>query len=331
MRLLYFTDTHLRGNTPQNRLDSLPDTLKNKLQEVVELADTLGIDYVLHGGDFFDNPSPSLAAVGDFLEVFRQFRCPVYAVSGNHDLFGGNLNSLNRTLLGFLHRLGFVKLLMPGERTYLKKHELVLQLTGQPYHYEIDRRIPGLDYVVKKENADVAVHMVHGMLLDQAVFPEADFTLIDSILETEADVTLCGHNHLGFGIIRREDKFFVNPGALVRLSNHKQEITRKVGVVLIKLEGKEVACEFIPLKTALPGDKVLTREKAEGKNELSVKLAHFIKEIRQAADLEKMNARSIVEEIAKADGVEKEVREEALRRIALVEEELRPKKARDSR
>lgn len=331
MRLLYFTDTHLRGNTPQSRRDNLPDTLKDKLQEVIELADTLHIDYVLHGGDFFDNPSPSLAAMGDFLEIIRQLKCPLYAISGNHDVFGGNVNSLNRTLLGFLHRLGFVRLLLPGERVYLKKGGEVVQLTGQPYHYEIDRRDPVFDYVVKKEKADLAIHMVHGMLLDRPVFPEADFTLIENIMDTEADITLCGHNHLGFGIVKREDKFFINPGALVRLSNHKEEMMRKVGVVLIKLEGKEMECEFIPLKSALPGDEVLTRENIEGKTELSIKLANFIKEIRQAADLEKMNARSIIEEIARADEVDKEVKEEALRRIALVEEELRPKKVRDSK
>lgn len=323
MRLLYLTDTHFRGTTPQNRLDKLPDTLKNKLEEVVRLAAELKVDYVLHGGDFFDSPTPSLELMGDYLELFRQFTCPVYVISGNHDLFASNLNSLPRTLLGFLSRLGFLNLLLPGEKVYLKKHDIILQLTGQPYHYDIDRRDRLLDYAVKKDNADFAVHMVHGMLFDQADFPGQDITLIDQISSTQADITLCGHNHLGFGVIEKEDKFFVNPGALVRLSNHKQEISRPIGIVLIDLESYKPVCKIIRLKSALPGEQVLTREKIVAKTELNLKLACFVQEIKKTSDFEKINARRIIEDISKKDEIDEEVRREALRRIALAEERLR--------
>ncbi|SHH00013.1 DNA repair exonuclease SbcCD nuclease subunit [Thermosyntropha lipolytica DSM 11003] len=331
MRLLYFTDTHLRGNTPQSRLDNLPETLKSKLEEVVKLAADLKVDYILHGGDFFDSPSPSLAVSGDLLECFRQFSCPVYAISGNHDLFGGNIHSLNRTLLGFLHRLGFIRLVLPGEKIYLKKHDTVLQLTGQPYHYEIDQRDPHLDYAVKKENADLALHMVHGMLLERPLPKEANFTLIDRIKDTEADITLCGHYHSGLGIIEKEGKIFANPGALVRLSNDKQEMTRRVGVILVKLEGEKPVCEFIPLISARPGNEVLTREEIEHRSDLRIKLANFIKEVRQNAEFERMNARRIIEEIARGEAIDKEAKEEALKRIAWVEEELRSKRVREIR
>lgn len=321
MRLLYLTDTHIRGNSPENRIDSFADTLKAKIQEVIEIADRYEVDYILHGGDFFDSPSPSLGVTGEFLELFKELRQPIYVISGNHDIFGANLNSLPRTLLGFLDRLGFINLLLPGEKIFLNKHNTCLQLSGQPYHYEIDIRPPELDYQITKGQADLAVHMVHGMLCNDKDFP-GNLTLVDDILSTEADLTLAGHNHLGFGVICKNNRWFANPGALVRLSNNKREISRKIAVLLIKAEGSTLSCETIELKSALPGDEVLDRSKMEERLNMEHKLEMFASEIKQAADLERMNARKIVEEIVASLGESKEVQEEALRRIALMEERL---------
>lgn len=321
MKLLFLTDTHIRGNTPENRKDNLGDTLKNKINEVVEIADKYEVDYILHGGDFFDVASPSLAVTGEFLELFKQFTVPIYAISGNHDLFGANIQTLPRTLLGFIARLGFINLINPGEKIYLKKHDVCLQLTGQPYHYDIDIRPRELDYYVTKEAADVAIHMVHGMLAHQEEFP-GPHTLIDDILETEADITLSGHNHLGFGNLEINEKYFVNPGALIRLSNHKKEIERKVGVTLIDLEGKKIECTTIPLSSAPLGEEVLDRSKVEAKASLNLKLERFTQEIKQAADMEKMNVRNIINDVINNLQDSEDVREEALRRIAMVEENM---------
>ncbi len=321
MRLLFLTDTHIRGNNPENRRDNLSDTLKNKVHEVIEIAEKHEVDYILHGGDFFDVASPSLAVTGEFLELFRKFRAPIYAISGNHDLFGANIQTLPRTLLGFIARLGFINLLMPGEKVYLKKHDVCLQLTGQPYHYDIDVRERELDYHILKENADIAIHMVHGMLANQEEFP-GHHTLVNDILETQADITLSGHNHLGFGNLEVGGKHFINPGALVRLSNHKKEIERKVGVTLINLDGKKIECKTIYLDSAPLGDEVLDRSKLEAKAALNMKLERFTQDIKQAADMEKMNVRNIINEVVDKLQDSKEVREEALRRIALVEENM---------
>ncbi len=309
----------MRGNTPENRLDNLSDTLKNKLNEVVNIAAKHDVDYILHGGDFFDVASPSLAVTGEFLDIFKKFKAPIYAISGNHDLFGANLHTLPRTLLGFISRLGFINLLMPGDKVYLKNKNVTLQLTGQPYHYDIDIRPRELDYHISKENADVAIHMVHGMLANQKEFP-GHHTLVPDILGTEADITLSGHNHLGFGHLELEGKHFINPGALVRLTNHKREIERKVGVTLINLTSKKIECETVYLNSAPMGDEVLDRSKIEAKASLDLKLERFTQEIKQASDLEKMNVKAIINEVvSKLDGSQ-ELREEALKRIAVIEE-----------
>ncbi len=309
----------MRGNTPENRLDNLSDTLKNKLNEVVDIAEKYDVDYILHGGDFFDVASPSLAVTGDFLDIFKKIKVPIYAISGNHDLFGANLQTLPRTLLGFIARLGFIKLLMPGDKVYLEKNNVTLQLTGQPYHYDIDIRPKELDYHITKENADIAIHMVHGMLANQKEFP-GHHTLVTDILATEADITLSGHNHLGFGHLELEGKHFINPGALVRLTNHKREIERRVGVTLINLASKNIECETIYLNSAPMADEVLDRSKIEAKASLNLKLERFTQEIRQASDMEKMNVKAIINEVINKLEGSPELRAEALKRIAIIEE-----------
>ena len=54
MKFLFFTDTHIRGNNPQNRIDDFVQTLNVKLREVFEIAKNEEVDIILHGGDIFD-------------------------------------------------------------------------------------------------------------------------------------------------------------------------------------------------------------------------------------------------------------------------------------
>ncbi|HLS54237.1 MAG TPA: metallophosphoesterase, partial [Tissierellaceae bacterium] len=63
MKLLFFTDTHIRGTTPKNRKDDFPEALERKLYEVLDLINKENIDYVLHGGDLFDRPDLSVSIV----------------------------------------------------------------------------------------------------------------------------------------------------------------------------------------------------------------------------------------------------------------------------
>ncbi|NLH28005.1 MAG: serine/threonine protein phosphatase, partial [Syntrophomonadaceae bacterium] len=44
MRLLYFTDDHKRGTSPENRKDNFPQTLLTKLNEVVKIAKEQEVD-----------------------------------------------------------------------------------------------------------------------------------------------------------------------------------------------------------------------------------------------------------------------------------------------
>lgn len=263
MRLLYLTDTHLRGLASEARVDDFTETVKTKLREIVSLAGRLKVSAVIHGGDLFDLPEPGLGQVGEYIEILGRLNVPVYAVPGNHDLYGNNPSTLPRVLFGFLARMGFVRMLTREPVFFDLGGEKRLQVTGQGYHPEIDRRDWTLDYVVAKKEAEFAVHVVHGMLLPRSVISPAPFlpaaTPAEDVLEaTKADVTLAGHYHIPWEV-RVNGKAALNPGALVRLSAHPEEIGRTPQALLLEFSEAGFSYQFVPLESARPGREVLSR------------------------------------------------------------------------
>lgn len=255
MRLVYLTDTHIQSGSPDNRKDNFLETLYEKLAEVVSICRQLKTDFVIHGGDVFDNPRPDHLSLELFQWFLKELNLPVYCVAGNHDLINQNLESLENTALGYLYRKRFIKLFMPGEKVYLNDGFSVLQITGQHFYGGMDRLKNSRDYMVKKMECDLAIHVVHGMLLPKAFSDKVPCTLISEISGTEADFTLGAHAHLGYHEIT-ENRFFLNPGALSRLTNLKKELVRIPSVLFMDI-GRETSYSFIKLNCTRPGEEVI--------------------------------------------------------------------------
>lgn len=318
MKILFFTDTHIRGNTPKNRKDNLTDTLENKLNEIVNISKEHNVDYILHGGDLFDRPDISISIVNRFVPILNNFEAPIYIICGNHDVYGHNPATVNRTMLGLFNEIGLLHLIKDKEVIFLEKDDLTIQLTGQSYIYNLDDKLNKYRYIVNDvdNKANYTIHMVHGMLLDKPFIKSVPHTLIDDIKGTKADITLSGHYHSGFDIIKNEDKYFINPGSVIRITNSLREIERIPQVVLITLEDN-IKIELIPLKKALPGTDVLDRKEIEDfifKNE---RLIQFKQSVDNTASFDKLDVNEILLEIYRTEKIPEEVKVEALRRISL--------------
>ena len=174
------------------------------------------------------------------------------------------------------------------------------------------------NYIVKDvpKDVDYAIHMVHGMLLNKPFIRGIPYTLIDDIKDTEADITLAGHYHSGFGIINTNGKYFVNPGSLIRVTNSLTEIERMPKVVIIDLN-ENINIELIELKVAAQGKDVLDRKEIENHIFKSERLFEFKQSIDTAVNFEKLEINEILMEVSNAEGVSEDVKEEALKRIAL--------------
>lgn len=258
MKFLYLTDTHIRERNPWTRKDNFAASLARKLQEVVELANRYGVTAVLHGGDLFDLPAPALPVVAQFAAILRQLNAPVYVVPGNHDIYGYTPASLDRTMLGFLSRLGVLHILTPPVRKYFRSSGLTVQVTGQPFHDGIDCRDPRQDYCIEKVGCDIAIHIVHGMLVPRPFYAGTPYTLIEQVAPyTQADYTLASHAHFGFQEVVYEGRYFINPGSLARLSAHPVDVARFPQVVLLDFTGPVPCHTYIRLQSARPGHEVI--------------------------------------------------------------------------
>ncbi|BCU82011.1 exonuclease SbcD [Polycladomyces abyssicola] len=322
MRLLYLTDTHIRGTSPRSRTDDFPTAMRRKLEEVIQLAHDRQVDAVLHGGDFFDRPDLSPAVVREFASLLRRLKVPLYTIAGNHDIYGHNPDTVDRSMLGLLDAFGVIRLLRPGETVKLERGGVTVQLSGQPFHHELDKRDPGLDYAVSNvTGADFCVHMVHGMAVDRHLPEGVPHTLLDHLWFDSVDVLLTGHYHAGFPVQRREGRYIVNPGALARINNHPSEMRRQPQVALLTF-AESVQVELIALQCAAKGTDVLDRSYLEQAAYREEKLAAFVRQVRATGEFQGIDAIDIIEEIARLEGIEPDVKYEAMRRIAIVQERL---------
>jgi len=313
VKFLYLTDTHIRGHNPWTRKDNFAASLAAKIQEVVELANDHGVAAVLHGGDFFDLPAPALPTVGQFAAILRKLNAPLYVVPGNHDIYGYEPESLDRTMLGFLARLGVLHILTPSVKKYFRGRSLTVQLTGQPFHYAIDCRDPQEDYCVAKVGCDIAIHLVHGMLVPKPLYSGAPYTLIEQIAPyTQADYTLASHAHFGFQEVVYDGRYFINPGSLARLSAHPKDIERFPQVVLLDFSGPVPRHSYIRLESARPGYEVIDTGFFEENARRQACLQEHFAQVHQerAAGLQKL-----LDMVAVKRKVPKHVYEEALERL----------------
>jgi len=320
MKLLYLTDTHIRGTSPKSRKDDFLSTVKSKLNEVSDIIKRENVDYILHGGDFFDRPDVSISVINEIAPILKSFSKPLYIISGNHDIYGHNPKTLYRSMLGLLDGLNILEIIN-DRSVLLTKNDITVQLSGSPYIYGLDRKEHRDKYVLtdRDPKADYAIHLVHGFLMDKKFLKQVPHTLITDILDTKADLTISGHYHYGFPMQTIDGKTFVNPGALVRISNSKIELKRRPKVLLIEATKEALDVKEIYLKSAKPGEEVLDRTEIE-QHRFKQQEIHAFKEIvERSANMDQINLTSLITDIAKNEEINRKVRDEAIRRITETE------------
>ena len=322
MKFLYFTDSHIRGVNPRGRKDNFCETVLKKIEEIIDVSKEYNVDYILNGGDWFDRPDLAPSIVREFAKTIKNFNKPVYTIAGNHDIFGQNPDTISRTMLGLVESTGLVKIIKDDEKIILDDGKNKVLLVGKSFKYDIDGEGREVAYVIKKnDDVDYIINIVHGMLLEKPFFKGIPYTLIDDIAHTDADITLAGHYHNGFGIIKKGEKYFINPGSIVRISSSIIDMQRKPNIVIIELSnGIEVKEIF--LKTALPGDEVLNRDHIERTREYQMKINDFYFELSNTKNFNKINLDAIINDIIINEEIDESVKNEAIKRINSARERL---------
>lgn len=319
MKFLYFTDSHIRTKNPINRKDDFVQTLRDKFTELSSIIKENQVDFVLHGGDLFDRPDLPIPFATEFLKIIEGFSIPFYMISGNHDMFAQNPNTVSKTILGMLSEFDVIHIIEKEDPVYLFTESFKVCIVGTSYFYGIDKDPE--NYIIRNKPEDVKylLHLTHGMLLDGGFIEGIDYVSIDHIKETRADITFGAHYHAGFKTIEHEGKYFINPGAMVRLSSGSFDYHRMPKVILVELTDEGIKIEEIPLTCAKKGSEVIDMDKISTYQYTKEILDNFKNLAESTVDFEQMDINNILLSISKNENLDEEISKEAIRRIGQVQ------------
>ena len=166
MKLIFIGDLHIRGSNPRNRIDDYKEAAKEKLREVFELAEAVEATAIICPGDVFNQPVVSIAVLLEFARLFQESPVPIYSTIGNHDVFGYNLDTFERTSLKLLEML-VPQLHIKQDYVHLGSELKPLGVvTFQPYTNLLDINGYGYSYDIPPQEKQIHIHVAHAMLMD---------------------------------------------------------------------------------------------------------------------------------------------------------------------
>lgn len=339
LKLLVMGDFHESNQVPRSRIDDFHETKKELIQEINTLAKTHNCRAILQMGDFLDKnvlphavlmdivkrwkphaPAQQLQklqngeiSVETFLDAIKE-DIPLIGVVGNHELIGNSLNTLPKTSIYLLKEMGFMQLVDRQHPVIFKDEETgqTVAITGTHYHKNMD--MPGYesDYIVDEKLGDIHIHLVHGYGEVKATpWPH---TLVSQFIDqTQADVTICGHDHNASPLVKSGERIFFNPGSPQKIK--ADEIGKKPQVALLTIAPEGVEVEFIPLKAGSNTEEIISRERIEEKKLQEQKLAEIKSTVTKASLEERLTIVDIARGISDNQNFPTHIKEDVTHRL----------------
>lgn len=350
LKFLYVGDMHGGSKPPKHRVDNYFLTREEKIKEILSIAKKNGVKAILQAGDFLDKPNVapeflteemlywSASSLNDLLkevmigrkdvkELTKAIKSsiPMIGTVGNHELIGGELDSFEKTALSVLVKSGFMTLVNKEEPIifYDKKEDFSVAITASPYTHDIDGEDKGA-YIIEEKQGDYHIHMAHGMLMGKSYGRKFKHTTVQEIAyKTNADLTINGHDHIGYDEIELEGKKFINPGSPFRRTAEEKEIKRMPKVLLITIDKEQgVQLEPVYLKCAKAGTEVLSRDHINDAYDKREKIEE-IKSLLNKANLKKgTDITEIIKNLGQTKGINEDVIKEVIDDIVIAINEL---------
>lgn len=324
IKILYFTDPHISLSNPVNRKDNFAETVSNKFKETAILAKEHNVDSIICGGDIFHfkGMRTNHAEVTEAMQLFSYFHKPPLVVPGNHDVLGGNINTVRECAIGTLAKAGCITILadfypigVPTlfevvEYIDLKQGNDIVRVKGLPWIWDVDVDTHYYKEVFNgKIDGLVNLLIAHSMIVPGKFFDP--YTRIDDISgdEFQFDICMSGHYHDGFPPTHKNGKYFFNPGALTRREYSEENLNRHPSVILLKVENQQVTYETIKLKSALPPEDVFLEPKKL--REENTEISDFVKTLSSEGTLEKTGVNKLADDITTSN-LSQEVKDKAI-------------------
>jgi len=303
---VYVADPHFAMEVPASRMDDYLEAVGNKFLESLYITRDMGIDHYVILGDLFnkaDTPGTVRNRVIDILARGNDgspwpFR--VMMVLGNHDIFGHNRLTIERTTAETLNKTGVIDIFDEDE-----------ELGIYAGHYEIN--------IEKKHHqSEMPIWAVHSYIVP-APFLGPHILVDDFVVSEGTRLVISGHWHEGYPPVRRRDGVtFANPGSLGRTSI--KDASHPVQIAVVSRDGDRIDVEYIPIKSAKRPEIVFDMRKGQPTNGNSAK--GFAASVQSARSTIERGADGIalVHHFAEEDEVPRRIVDEAVRQILFFRE-----------
>lgn len=244
---IHAADLHL--DSPFQGLSKLPDSIFKEvrestfhaLQQLVELAISREVDFVLLVGDLFDHERQSLKAQIRLRSAFEQlasYDIHVYLSYGNHDFLQGNQHAVSYP--ANVHSFPDET---PSSFTFSKENETV-KITGFSYETNAITEEKALQFPKRNREAAYHIGMLHGSVYgDKQHSTYAPFT-ISQLTDKAYDYWALGHIHQRQELYKNPP--IIYPGNIQ--GRHRNEPGVK-GCYLAELHPEQTISTFIPFHT----------------------------------------------------------------------------------
>lgn len=268
-KILFLADLHLSPVSPGSRTDDYAVAAFNKLEQVRSLIERLEVDALVILGDIFHlkswskNPYWLTNRFVDWLKAVDRIGCKIVVVVGNHDVPYGNTEFIGKQPIGTVLAQPFVKRSLTLEDPSIKIDV-----------HDFDPAFV-LDDLKQYKCGDAKFHIIcaHNAFMERGQLP-GEPTVNFHEFDLDCDVLAFGHIHHPTVVQKLNNIWFINPGAMMRGSIAKENITREINVVLMRFD-TDIKYKKFALDVA-PSDQIFDLEKKHREDTRDDKLSDFV-------------------------------------------------------
>lgn len=278
VKILVLGDLHYTRRRPKRRVDNFVESVSRKMTEIVDISS--GAQLVLLTGDMFHSRLPSWQEFVDVATWLSRIKAPKIICAGNHDLVGGNYDSVDRMPLGIIRSLGLARV-----PTGLVE-EMGLTIFVLPYSPTRDAE----DY---RFDGSVDLLVTHDLLYPEERQLPFEYRHPMSIPSVRAKAVICGHVHLQTsGPFQSIDVSsnkagaswtteFVWPGPIIRgCTSH--EFAQVPSVVWLDVGHHDCRLDFVRLSSAKPFEEAFDVQAYEEEKRYNAEFDEFVISLRKA-------------------------------------------------
>ena len=288
MKLLITGDWHLRGSSPENRIDNFFETQLDKVEQILQLASKNRCQAILCPGDVFDNPRPSFDVLEYYIKLFKKYsignsnsdEIEFLTVWGQHDQ---RFRTKERTALRLMESLGYMQTFK--KITYGK----YIDIYGCDYGEEIP--------IIENED-NFNILMIHKTILDKPKWVgQEDFLQSDKLFKKNMyDLIISGDWHHPI-FYQSKTQTILNCGCLVRKTIAEADLVPHIYILDINDEDLTYTLNKVELNYE-PSDKVFKGEALSREvNVENAKMITFIESIKSNSISKNLDFRKNLENL----------------------------------